>query len=157
MKKNNKKKKAFMGFLTTAFIGIGVILVGIVLLFGIRKISGGLKKIDDGDKEKLSSAGGVSIEYSNKVLISDGKATIKFNNPSNSINSIKLQLILDKKVIAESAIIKPGYGVEELDLDRFTIEPGTYKGIFKLLFYEPDNKTLIEKVNSVIDVDITVQ
>jgi len=157
MKKQSKKKRAFTGFLTTALIGLGILILGIILLFAMQRITGGTKKIDDGNKEKLSSAGGVSIEYSNKVTISNGKAKLKFNNPSNSINSIKLQLIIDDKVLGESAIIKPGYGIDELDLNRISIDKGVYKGIFKLLFYEPDNKTLIKKVNSVIDVEITVE
>lgn len=107
------------------------------------------KKIGDDDSEKLkaqSGGGAVSMTYKKEVTISlSGKnANLLFQNPSKSVNDVVLEVIVIgndgvETTIAQSGILKPGYKIEKLDLDKKVekLSEGVYNGKFNVLYYNP--------------------
>lgn len=120
--------------------------------------------IGDNGKEKLDQAkggGAVSLTYSTKVDIdlSKKQATIMFQNPSESNQSMVVQLVVQDTVIAQSGKLSPGKKTEKIDLLENAVgqlQPGGYEGKFIVLYYQPDTgeKTV---VNTEIPVNITVK
>lgn len=132
-------------------------------------------KPTDDDQEKLEAeagGGAVALAYSDKVTYSmaDNMVYLDFANPSSSIQSMILQVIVygeknadtgkpKEYLLAESGILRPGNRVDQLNGDkdeRVKLSEGNYSGVIRLLFYDPDTgeKSI---VGSEIQVTIAVQ
>jgi len=129
--------------------------------------SNALEVSTDGETSKLSSSdggGSVSLSYSDKINVnlSRGSATIYFQNPAQSNQDMVIQVIItdgdDKYLVAQSDKLTAGYLLQHISLTddiKSMLQTGTYKGIFNILYYNPNNG---EKaiVNTNIPVDISV-
>ena len=110
-----------------------------------------LTPTDDGDDEKMPQAeggGAVNITYSNEVTISlaDATAAVQITNPTRSNQSMLIQLM-----------IQPGNQLTVIPLDEnITLEPGTYDGMFHLLFFDTETNEQAN-LNTNIPVHIVVQ
>ena len=64
----------------------------------------------------------------------------------------------DEILIAKSGLVKPGFGLEELDFDRESaiLQEGSYDAKYKLLYYDETTteKALVE--TDLPDVDLKV-
>ena len=115
-------------------------------------------------RSSTGSGGFASIEYAKEVRIDreKGTAQIYYANPSNSINSVAIQLILmdsegREAILGQSGLLMPGTRLEELQLDDASCKPGSYGGKYILTFYDSETS---EKaiLNTVIDgLNVTVQ
>lgn len=120
--------------------------------------------------ESESGGGAVALNYSDKVTysLSTRLVQLQFANPGSSNHAFIIQLIVygntndmgvtDEYLLAESGVLKPGFLVEQLAGsldDNLILSQGVYKGVMRLLFYNPDTgeKSI---VNTEIPVDITV-
>lgn len=117
-----------------------------------------------GSKASAGSGGFASIEYTKDVCVNreTGTAQLHYVNPSNSVNSVAIQLILvdgegREAVLGRSGLLMPGTKLEELQLDDVGCSPGLYSGKYILTFYDPEtsDKAIL---NTVIDgLKVTVQ
>ena len=113
-----------------------------------------LTPTDDGDDEKMPQAeggGAVNITYSNQVTISLANATaaVQITNPTRSNQSMLIQLMIQDVKVGQSGTIIP------LD-ENITLEPGTYEGMFHLLFFDTETNEQAN-LNTNIPVHIVVQ
>ena len=120
----------------------------------------------DGNAEKLATqegGGAVSLTYSTQVTVdlSDGQASLLFQNPARSTQDVVLQLVVgeddQETLVAQSQLIPVGYSLDRMELEEpVLLTQGGYHGEFRVLCYDPGSG---EKavVNTVIPVDITVQ
>ena len=109
--------------------------------------------------EAPKGGGAVSLTYSDAVTISLSarEAAILFQNPAKSNQDIKLQLIIDSRVIAESGRLPAGYKLEKLSgVDTDKLAAGTYRGKYTVSYYDT---TTGEKaiLSTEIPVTITVR
>ena len=115
-------------------------------------------------KASAGSGGFASIEYTKDVCVNrkTGTAQLYYANPSNSVNSVAIQLILvdsegREAILGQSGLLMPGTKLEELQLDDVGCRPGLYSGKYILTFYDPEtsDKAIL---NTVIDgLNVTVQ
>lgn len=118
----------------------------------------------EGSKASAGSGGFASIEYTKDVRVNrkTGTAQLYYANPSNSVNSVAIQLILvdgegREAILGQSGLLMPGTKLEELQLDDVGCRPGLYSGKYILTFYDPEtsDKAIL---NTVIDgLNVTVQ
>ena len=117
---------------------------------------------DDGDDEKMPQAeggGAVNITYSNEVTISlaDATAAVQITNPTRSNQSMLIQLMIQDVKVGQSGTIPPGNQLTVIPLDEnITLEPGTYEGMFHLLFFDVETNEQAN-LNTNIPVHIVVQ
>lgn len=123
---------------------------------------------DEGEEEKMEAeegGGAVSMTYQKGVTISlsDQKADLMFQNPSKSVNDMVLQLVVSgsdgtEAVVAQSGTIKPGSEITTLDLipDAASLSPGTYKGKYNILYYDPETREKAVVNGNVEGIEITV-
>ena len=112
--------------------------------------------------EQVGTTGGggaVSLIYAKEVTLNlDTKtASILFQNPSKSNQDMSLQIVIDKKVIAQSKKLTAGYKLNKLtEVDTDKLTAGKYDGRFVVLYYNTDTG---EKavINTEIPVKITVE
>ena len=121
-----------------------------------------LTPTDDGDDEKMPQAeggGAVNITYSNEVTISlaDAAAAVQITNPTRSNQSMLIQLMIQDVKVGQSGTIPPGNQLTVIPLDEnITLEPGTYEGMFHLLFFDAETNEQAN-LNTNIPVMITVE
>lgn len=120
-----------------------------------------LTPTDDGDDEKMPQAegGAVNITYSNQVTISLANATaaVQITNPTRSNQSMLIQLMIQDVKVGQSGTIPPGNQLAVIPLDEnITLEPGTYEGMFHLLFFDTETNEQAN-LNTNIPVHIVVQ
>ena len=115
---------------------------------------------DSGEKLEAEEGGGaVSLTYSNEVTISlaDAAATVQITNPTRSNQSMLIQLMIQDVKIGQSGTIPPGNQLTVIPLDEnITLEPGTYEGMFHLLFFDTETNERAN-LNTNIPVTITVE
>ena len=124
-----------------------------------------LTPTDDGDDEKMPQAeggGAVNITYSNEVTISlaDATAAVQITNPTRSNQSMLIQLMIQLMIqdvkVGQSGTIPPGNQLTVIPLDEnITLEPGTYEGMFHLLFFDTETNEQAN-LNTNIPVMISV-
>ena len=121
-----------------------------------------LAPTDDGDDEKMPQAeggGAVNITYSNEVTISldDAAATVQITTTTRSNQSMLIQLMIQDVKFGQSGTIPPGNQLAVIPLDEnITLEPGTYEGMFHLLFFDTETNEQAN-LNTNIPVHIVVQ
>lgn len=121
-----------------------------------------LTPTDDGDDEKMPQAeggGAVNITYSNEVTISmaDATAAVQITNPTRSNQSMLIQLMIQDVKVGQSGTIPPGNQLTVIPLDEnITLEPGTYEGMFHLLFFDTETNEQAN-LSTNIPVHIVVQ
>ena len=121
-----------------------------------------LTPTDDGDDEKMPQAeggGAVNITYSNEVTISlaDAAAAVQITNPTRSNQSMLIQLMIQDVKVGQSGTIPPGNQLAVIPLDEnITLEPGTYEGMFHLLFFDTETNEQAN-LNTNIPIQITVK
>lgn len=118
------------------------------------------------DKMEAEEGGGaVTISYEKEVAVSLSAqtASLKFQNPTRSINDMVLQLAIvsadgTETVIAQSGTIHPGKELNELDLikDAAVLSAGTYTGEFIILYYDPDTGEKAMVNTKITGIEITV-
>ncbi len=113
---------------------------------------------EEGKLEQQEGGGAVSLMYSTEVSIgkSDKTVSLLFGNPSKSNQDMVVQIVVQDTILVQSGLLKPGSQVTSLDIaDTSMLQPGTYEGTFKVLYYQPDSG---EKaiVNTEIPIEITV-
>lgn len=123
---------------------------------------------EEKDQEKLKAergGGAVSMTYQKEVAItiSENRAALLFQNPSQSLNDMVLQLVITgsdgtETVVAQSGNIKPGNQVDHLDLEEGAarLSEGVYSGKFRIYYYDPDSGEKAMVNSSVDGVKITV-
>ena len=132
-----------------------------------QSVDGNAEKLpSQGDADKLATqegGGAVSLTYSTQVTVdlSDGQASLLFQNPARSTQDVVLQLVVgeddQETLVAQSQLIPVGYSLDRMELEEpVLLTQGGYHGEFRVLCYDPGSG---EKavVNTVIPVDITVQ
>ena len=126
----------------------------------------GAEDIEGEEEEKLEvvqNGGAVGLTYSDKITIdlSEKKATLRFDNPSRSVNSVVLQLKIGDLVVFETGTLAPGKRITSMDVADSVLaklQAGTYTTAtqFHAYFYDPNtNERAI--VHSEIAVTVTVQ
>ena len=123
--------------------------------------------IEDDDSTKTpneSGGGSVTLVYNldAELHLSTGKIKIFYANPNSSNHSVVLELYVidgeDEILIAKSGLVKPGFGLEELEFDRESaiLQEGSYDAKYKLLYYDETTpeKALVE--TDLPDVDLKV-
>jgi hypothetical protein len=116
---------------------------------------------DTGEKlESPQGGGSVSISYAREVDVdlNTGKVTLQFANPGKSNQDMVLQILVQDAVIVQTGNLRPGTQVTELELLAGTgknLSPGSYEGLFKILFYHPETGEMAP-VNAEIPVEIRV-
>ena len=115
---------------------------------------------DSGEKLEAEEGGGaVSLTYSNEVTISlaDATAAVQITNPTRSNQSMLIQLMIQDVKVGQSGTIPPGNQLTVIPLDEnITLEPGTYEGMFHLLFFDVETNEQAN-LNTNIPVHIVVQ
>ena len=159
MKNNNK-----LIFILVILIIICVGAIAFILLnkqkpdYAPIEIDPNVVETDDGgEKLKASKGGGaVALSYDSNVVIDlkKKKLSVQFKNPSKSTQNMKLQVIIENNVIAQSELIPLGYSIYKLDLNnKVSLKEGTYKGKFKIQYYSEDNQ---EKASIDTDIPVTI-
>lgn len=108
--------------------------------------------------------GSVSMIYTLTVdiTLSSGEAKIYFRNPTASNHDVSIDLYVisadgTQTPIAQSGLIRAGYGLETLTLmDRVQLSEGVYTGKYVVHFYNPETgeRALVEP--EITDLTITV-
>ena len=103
---------------------------------------------DDHTEKQVSENGGgsVSMIYTTDVSmnLSTGKADIHFKNPNASNHDVVLELFVtsegEEVLIAESGLLKAGYGLYELALaeNSTRLREGVYNGLYRVSYYNPE-------------------
>lgn len=126
-----------------------------------QKVEDNAKPIEEDDTTKLEQAtggGAVSLTYSKEVslTLSNKQMDLMFQNPSKSNQDMKLEIVIDEKVIAESGRLEPGFKIDKLsDVNVEKLSAGKYNAKFVVTFYDAVSH---EKaiVNTQIPIIITV-
>lgn len=165
VKKLRRKKKILIAVLALFLIVVG----GMCYYFYSspqRTVSGlpaeyGTKKMTDKDLKKYVdkkvNATQVTMEVYPEVTIkSDGvNGNLWIHNvPVNKVGQQATLLDENNKALAETGLIKPGYQVDTIKLNR-KLSKGLHKGMIKMLFYDLAKK---EKIGQeAIEVQIKVK
>lgn len=120
------------------------------------------EELDDKDDQKLEQdqgGGAVSLSFTKEVVVdlNTKTALISFRNPTRSNQNMLLQIAVRGTVIAQSGLLKPGYGLSTLKLfDKAELMAGTYDGEYIVYYYQDDTG---EKavLNTKIPIKITVK
>lgn len=110
-----------------------------------RQVDENATRLEVEEEEKLEmpvGGGAVGLTYMTDVTIhlSDGTASILFQNPGRSNSDMVLQIAIEGQIIAQSGKLEPGMELTKMELLRGvaeTLSPGSYDGQFIVLFYDP--------------------
>lgn len=129
-----------------------------------QQVDSNAEKMEDTGESKLDAeegGGAVGLTYSTAVSIdiSDGTASILFQNPQRSTQDMVLQLVVgegdEETVLGESDLLPAGYSLSTMKITEASrLSPGGYDGKFRILYYntETGEKAV---VNTEIPVEIT--
>ena len=107
--------------------------------------------------EVAEGGGSVSMSFMDKVTynLSTGQISLYYQNPHASTHNVVVQVILthgeDEYLLAESGVLKAGYQVTSLEVDKNApqLSAGGYNGKLRLLFYDPETGE-----RAIVDTDI---
>lgn len=108
--------------------------------------------------EQTEGGGAVSLTYAKEVTLSlsSKEATLMFQNPSQSNQNMKLEIVIDSKTIVSSGRLDPGYKIDKLsNVDVELLTEGAYEGKFVVSYYD-DESGEKAMLNTEIPVTITV-
>jgi len=120
---------------------------------------------DDSKKGEAEDGGGsVSMIYAleSAIDLSSGEITIYFKNPNASTHDVTVDMYIvsggEEYLIAQSGILKAGYGLEKLTLlsDGPILSEGIYGGLFRLHCYDPLTGEQAMLVPEIVGLNITV-
>lgn len=112
----------------------------------------------DEKMDQPPGGGSANLTYSNQVTVtlSDGMASLFFQNPSRSNQSVVLQVVVQDQVILQSGTLRPGTQLPQLPLRKnIRLSPGGYQGKFNVLFYHPETGSRAT-LNTEIPISIKV-
>ena len=123
--------------------------------------------IEDDDTEKGTAqdgGGSVSMIYSleSAIDLSSGEIAIYFKNPNASTHDVTVDMYIvsggEEYLIAQSGILKAGYGLEKLTLldGGPILSEGIYGGLFRLHCYDPLTGEQAMLVPEIVGLNITV-
>jgi hypothetical protein len=115
--------------------------------------------LGDGQEEKLpqtEGGGAVNISFSTDIQVSltDRMASLHYDNPSSSNQSMVVEVVVQDTVLMRSGYLDPGYGLESLPLeDGITLSQGDYNGSFLVFFYDQETRA---QASPEVEIPVTV-
>jgi hypothetical protein len=119
------------------------------------------RSVDLGDSqdEKLpqtEGGGAVNISFSTEIQVSlaDRMASLRYDNPSSSNQSMVVEVVVQDTVLVRSGYLDPGRGLESLPLeDGITLSQGDYNGSFLVFFYDQESRV---QASPEVEIPVTV-
>ena len=120
----------------------------------------------ESETEKPSGGGSVSLSYTTtaRYTYGESKVSIYFMNPSRSDHDVVLELYAigtenQRVLMAKSGRIPAGTGLEVMTLMDGTpdLTPGSYRGLYRVLFYDPKTGERAMITTEIPDIVIKVE
>lgn len=118
-----------------------------------------VNKDETGQMDVPIHGGGASVTCSSAVNVQLKKSKIDFyyKNPSRSLSSALVQILVNDQVLAQSGAIPPGYESYVLDLNTdVKWKVGQYKGTLIISFYDLNTNKKVD-VDSQIEIDVFIE